>query len=227
MEYNHYNSKDISYNTNNYNNFNNTTSNRINIYRQNFSLNNYSPNSNSKTNNTNIYKSTSSVSINKPEIYKTQVNYMNYNNHKNINEDNKNNTSDSINKKISSFKYDKFKQKRLKRDNHNINNNISINERKKKFIKFNHMPFDSTPNKENKPILTKQMDNPSSDKNENYIDPTIKILINPIKIIEKKNFKRKLYPVHPQVKLNKLILLNNSLYKRNNNDESHSIHDIS
>ena len=81
------------------------------------------------------------------------------------------------------------------------------------------MPFINTPNKENNPILTKQKEEGSSFKqiknNNNDIDPTIKILINPIKIIEKRNFKRKLFPVHPQVKLNKLNILNNTSYKNN------------
>ena len=95
------------------------------------------------------------------------------------------------------------------------------NEAKKKFIKFNHMPFINTPNKENELILTKQVEDPSTyNQKQNNIDPTIKILINPIKIIEKKNFKRKLFPVHPQVKLNKLNILNNTSYKNNHNSNT-------
>ena len=50
------------------------------------------------------------------------------------------------------------------------------------------------------------------------IDPTIKMLINPIKIVEKKNFKRKLLPVHPHIKLNKLNLLNNMINKTTNQE---------
>ena len=44
------------------------------------------------------------------------------------------------------------------------------------------------------------------------------MLINPIKIIEKRNFKRKLFPVHQQIKINKLNILNNTSYKNNNKD---------
>jgi hypothetical protein len=173
--------------------------------------------------NPNIQKSISLISIDKPIIYNTHVN----NQTKKIsNEDNSNENSDSIHKKISVFKFNEFKQKRLKKSNTNIKN--EINERKKKFIKFNHMPFINTPNKENEPIITKNIGkkNPSSSgKNNNDIDPSIKMLINPIKIIEKKNFKRKLFPVHPQVKLNKLNLLNDSSYKNNNKDLRPSIND--
>ena len=216
-EYNHYDNKE---NSNHIFNYSNTT---LNIYRQNNSLNNNNNSVNSKK-NTNIQKSVSLVSIDKPIIYNTHMN--NHMKKKINNEDNSNDNSDSINKKISVFKFNEFKQKRLKKSNTNIKN--EINERKKKFIKFNHMPFINTPNKENEPEITKNLDkkNPSSsDKNNNDIDPSIKMLINPIKIIEKKNFKRKLFPVHPQVKLNKLNLLNDSSYKNNNKDLRPSIHD--
>lgn len=44
------------------------------------------------------------------------------------------------------------------------------------------------------------------------------MLINPIKIVEKKNFKRKLFPVHAHIKLNKLNLLNNISNKNVNHE---------
>ena len=44
------------------------------------------------------------------------------------------------------------------------------------------------------------------------------MLINPIKIVEKKSFKRKLFPVHAHIKLNKLNLLNN-ISNKNTNQE--------
>ena len=218
-EYNHFDNKE---NSNNIFNYSNTASNRINIYRQNNSLNNN--NSVGSKKNPNIQKSISLISIDKPIIYNTHINNQMK---KKSNEDNSKDNSDSIHKKISVFKFNEFKQKRLKKSNTNIKN--EINEKKKKFIKFNHMPFINTPNKENEPIITKNIGkkNPSSsDKNNNDLDPSIKMLINPIKIIEKKNFKRKLFPVHPQVKLNKLNLLNDSSYKNNNKDLRQSINDV-
>ena len=200
-------------------NYSNTASNRVNIYRQNVNRNKNNNSLNNKNINNNIHKSISLVSIDRPGINKKQNNNKNKNNKNNNKEDNSRDNSDSIHKKISSFKFDEFKKKRLKQNN-------NFNERKNKLLKFNHMPFINTPNKENDPILTKQKEEASSvkqiknnkDNNNNDIDPTIKILINPIKIIEKRNFKRKLFPVHPQVKLNKLNILNNTSYKNNNKD---------
>ena len=217
LEYNQYDNRNHS-NNNLYNliNYSNTTSNRTNIYRKN------NNSENSKT-NTNIYKSISSISIDKPLIYNTQSNKVNQTNNYYSNKSNEDNSKDNLvieTKKISAFKFDEFKQKKMKKEiNCNNINNINDNEKTKKFIKFNHMPFINTPNKESEQILTKQRENPSfSDKNNKNIDPTIKMLINPIKIIEKKNFKRKLFPLRPQVKLNKLNIMNNTSYKNNNKD---------
>ena len=214
LEYNHYNNEEVEKNIYNYTN---TASNRINIHQRN------SINENDLLNsNNNIHKSISLVTINNRVAYKTQTNNINYNiNYKKNSNDESHDKSDNIHYKISTFKFDEFKKKKLKKSNTNNNNN-SNNETKKKFIKFNHMPFINTPNKENEPILTKQLDEPSLyNKNKNNMDPTIKILINPIKIIEKKNFKRKLFPVHPQVKLNKLNIMNNTTYKNNNNTKEY------
>ena len=216
LEYNHYNNDDIEKNMYNYTN---TTSNRINIHQQSSINENELLNSNN-----NIHKSISLVSINNHEVYKTQTNNVNYNNYKKKTNIECHDKSD-INNQLSTFKFDEFKKQKLRKNNTNNNNN-SNNETKKKFIKFNHMPFINTPNKENEPILTKQMDEPSlfnhnKNDNNNNIDPTIKMLINPIKIIEKKNFKRKLFPVHPQVKLNKLNIMNNTTYKNNNNKKEY------
>ena len=215
----------IEYHHNNYNNYNkemndknlynytNTASNRMNFYAQS------SVNENDLINTNNIHKSISLISMNYHEAYKTQTN-----NYKKKCNDACNDNIDNIHKKISTFKFDEFKKKKLRKNNQNNNNNNNNNESKKKFIKFNHIPFINTPNKENEPILTKQMEDqdPSlfNHKKKN-IDPTIKMLINPIKIIEKKNFKRKLFPVHPQVKLSKLNLMNNTTYKNNNNTKDY------
>ena len=157
--------------------------------------------------------------MDKASIYNTQLNQNNHNKNKNYFKDK---NSDGNHKKKLSFKFDEFKRKRLKNNNNNF-----INERKNQFLRFNHMPFIDTSNKENNSII-KQQEELSSDKpkkNDNNIDPTIKILINPIKIIEKRNFKRKLFQGHPQVKLNILNKLNNTSYKNNNKDLNPSIQD--
>ena len=94
-------------------------------------------------------------------------------------------------------------------------------------IKFHHIPFIKTMNKEKEKendLLEekdkdkeKEKEKQSPNENKN-IDPTIKMLINPIKIVEKKNFKRKLFPVQAHIKLNKLNLLNNISNKNTNKD---------
>ena len=204
-------------------NFSNTSSNRNNYQLNN--NNNYNDNNSINYENNNIHKSISLVSIDKTDIYNTQLNKINYNKIKNKNkyiDDFNNDNSNIIHKKISTFKFDEFKRKRLK------DNNTNINERKNKFLKFNHMPFINTSNKENDSITRKQKEEPSyfeQKKSNNNIDPTIKILINPIKIIEKRNFKRKLFQAHPQVKINKLNKLNNTSYKNTNKDLIPSIQD--
>ena len=200
---------------NNIYNYNNTASNRINIYKKNNIINSKdnenSLNTKNINSNNNIHKSISLITIKRPGINnKTNNSDINKSINKYIDERSRDN-SDSIHRKISSFNINEFKRNRLK----NTNNFI---ERKNKLLKFNHMPFINSPTKENESILTKQKEEkyPSDNriKNDKEIDPTIKMLINPIKIIEKRNFKRKLFPV----KLNKLNILNNTSYKNNNKD---------
>ena len=119
--------------------------------------------------------------------------------------------SNSFNQKLSSFKFDDFKAKRLKKNNNNTN------ERKKMTIKFHHIPFIKTLNKEKEKDEKEKEEQNSNNENKNKnVDPTIKMLINPIKIVEKKSFKRKLFPVHAHIKLNKLNLLNNISNKNTN-----------
>ena len=200
---------------NNLYNYSNTATNRIK------SQNNNNDNSINSKNNNNIHKSISVSSVNRGGMYKAKSNSKSINR---TNYDYNKDYSDSVHKKISTFKFDEFKKKRLKISK-------DVNERKNKFLKFNHMPFINTPNKENvsEPILTKQKEDYSSLNNKpsknKEIDPTIKMLINPIKIVEKRNFKRKLFPMHPQVKLNKLNALNNTSYKNNNKDFGALIHE--
>ena len=184
---------------------------------------------NEDNNNKNIYSKTSSkritnikskndrnnLSQNKFNKYikdmnNTQSNKTNYNiRNKNFSKDLNIEESNSFYKKISSFKFGDFKSKRLKRNNHDINN------RKKLLINFQHIPFIKTVNKEKE---NKENDEKGKEEMNKNIDPTIKMLINPIKIVEKKNFKRKLLPVHPHIKLNKLNLLNNMINKTTNQE---------
>ena len=197
--------------------YNNTSSNRANIYRQKNSKNNKNNFSlTRKENDNNIHKSISLAKIENPIIYNTQSNKMNYNIKKKryINELKKDD-SNSFNKKLTSFKFDDFKTKRLKKSNYNIN------DRKKMAIKFHHIPFIKTLNKEREKVFSDEKEKEEKNLVDNFnknIDPTIKMLINPIKIVEKKNFKRKLFPVHAHIKLNKLNLLNNISNKNVNHE---------
>ena len=199
--------------------YNNTSSNRANIYRsKNFKNNKNNFSLTRKENDNNIRKSISLATMENPIIHITQSNKTNYilKQKKKINDSNRDD-SNSFNKKISSFKFDDFKSKRLKKSN------LNLNERKKMAIKFHHIPFIKTLNKEkDKDIMVeneKEKEEPTSnEKRNNNIDPTIKMLINPIKIVEKKSFKKKLFPVHAHIKLNRLNLLNN-ISNKNTNQE--------
>ena len=80
-----------------------------------------------------------------------------------------------------------------------------------KLPKLSHAPVISLSNKEmnedkNDKILTKNSDMAN-------IEPAKRILINPIKIIEKKDNKIKLNPINSQIRINKLNDINNNAYK--------------
>ena len=217
--------ENINSENNNYK-YNNTSSNRANVYRMKnsnkFNKSNFSLTK--KENDNSIHKSISLALMENPAINNASSNKINNNSKKkkfnnNLNKED----SNSFNKKISAFKFDDFKTKRLKKNNNNIN------ERNKMAIKFHHIPFIKTMNKEKEKendLLEeknkdkekeKEKEKQSPNENKN-IDPTIKMLINPIKIVEKKNFKRKLFPVQAHIKLNKLNLLNNISNKNTNKD---------
>ena len=182
---------------------NNVTSNKANINRSKTIKNNYSK---PKKDINNIRKSISLSTMENPVIFNnTQSNETNNINKKNLN---------SSHKKFFSFKFDDFKTKRLKKNNYKINN------RNKMTIKFHHIPFIKTPDKEQEK-LEHSFEHNNNNKN---MDPTIKMLINPIKIVEKKGSKRKLFPVHTHIKLNKLNLLNNAINKNPNIETETSIH---
>ena len=209
--------ENINNNKNSNYKYNNTSSNRANAYRiKNSTKNNRSNFSLTKKENDNMHKSISLATMEKPVIYNTQSNKNNHNPKKKKYSNNLNREdSNSFNKKITSFKFDDFKTKRLKKSNYNTN------DRKKMAIKFHHIPFIKTMDKEKERDIIiekekeKEKENQFLNENKN-IDPTIKMLINPIKIVEKKSFKRKLFPVHPHIKLNKLNLLNNVSNKNTN-----------
>ena len=195
--------------------YNNTSSNRANLYRsKNYKINKNNFSLTKKDNDNNMHKSISLATMEKTNnIYNTQSNKTHYNIKKKINQNNFNKEdSNSFNQKLSSFKFDDFKAKRLK-------NNYDTNDRKKMAIKFHHIPFIKTLNKEKEKINEKEKEEQNSNETKNKnVDPTIKMLINPIKIVEKKSFKRKLFPVHTHIKLNKLHLLNN-ISNKNANQE--------
>ena len=211
-------------NENNNNKYNNTNSNRTNALRLKNSFKNNKSNFSLTKNDidNNIHKSITLARMAKPIIYNTQSNKNNYitNKSKYINYLNNKEDSNSFNKRITSFKFDDFKAKRLKKNNYNVN------ERKKMENKFHHIPFIKTMNKEKENIVQEEKENEKEKQslieNKN-IDPSIKMLINPIKIVEKKSFKRKLFPVHPHIKLNKLNLLNNISNKNVNQENEISV----
>ena len=92
-----------------------------------------------------------------------------------------------------------------------IINNLNLNRGDLKLPKLSHAPVISLSNKEmnedkNDKILTKNSDMAN-------IEPAKRILINPIKIIEKKDNKIKLNPINSQIRINKLNDINNNAYK--------------
>ena len=92
-----------------------------------------------------------------------------------------------------------------------IINNLNLNRGDLKLPKLSHAPVISLSNKEmnedkNDKILTKNRDIAN-------IEPAKRILINPIKIIEKKDNKIKLNPINSQIRINKLNDINNNAYK--------------
>ena len=92
-----------------------------------------------------------------------------------------------------------------------IINNLNLNRGDLKLPKLSHAPVISLSNKEmnedkNDKILTKNSD-------MSNIEPAKRILINPIKIIEKKDNKIKLNPINSQIRINKLNDINNNAYK--------------
>ena len=94
----------------------------------------------------------------------------------------------------------------------NNNNNININKKELKLPKLPHIPIICLSNKGNEEDLNNN-NNLNKNKEQNEIEPVKKMLINPIKIIEKKESKIKLNPINSQVRITKLNDINNNAYK--------------
>ena len=95
------------------------------------------------------------------------------------------------------------------------NNNININNNKKeiKLPKLSHVHVICMSNKVNEDELNNNKNNIAENKEKYEIEPAKKVLLNPIKIIEKKDSKIKLLPINSQMRINKLNDINNNAYK--------------
>ena len=92
-----------------------------------------------------------------------------------------------------------------------IINNLNLNRTDLKLPKLSHAPVISLSNKQ----INEDINEKNYTKNTDIIniEPAKKILINPIKIIEKKDNKIKLNPINSQMRINKLNDINNNAYK--------------
>ena len=91
-----------------------------------------------------------------------------------------------------------------------INNNI--NKKELKMPKLPHIPKIDLLNKGNDNKI-KNTNNLIPNIEKNDIEPVKKMLINPIKIIEKKDSKIKLNPINSHIRIIKLNYINNNVYK--------------
>ena len=80
-----------------------------------------------------------------------------------------------------------------------------------KLPKLSHVPVISLSNKEIEGDINEKIFEKNTDLIN--IEPEKKILINPIKIIEKKDNKIKLNPINSLIRINKLNDINNNAYK--------------
>ena len=102
-----------------------------------------------------------------------------------------------------------IKTTKAKKEIFPIINNININKDDIKLPKISRIPVKSLSNKEIKEEINEKF----FTKNNDDIEPAKKILINPIKIIEKKDNKIKLNPINSQIRINKINDINNNAYK--------------
>ena len=91
------------------------------------------------------------------------------------------------------------------------NRNTFNNKNELKLPKLGHIPVICLSNKGNEELNNKN--NLIKNKENNNIEPAKKMLINPIRIIEKKDNKIKLNPINSQIRIIKLNDINNNAYK--------------
>ena len=156
-----------------------------------------SPNNHNHTSDKNIIIQNNNININNNFNIKKKIPFvLNFNQkEKNINLENINNA----------------KTTKGKKEIFPIINNLNLNRGDIKLPKLSHAPVISLSNKEmnediNDKILTKNSEIAN-------MEPAKRILINPIKIIEKKDNKIKLNPINSQIRINKLNDINNNAYK--------------
>ena len=95
----------------------------------------------------------------------------------------------------------------------NNNINININKKELKLPKLSHVPVICLSNKVNDDEINNNKNNIVENKEKFEIESAKKMLLNPIKIIEKKESKIKLLPINSQMRINKLNDINNNAYK--------------
>ena len=173
----------------NYKNYNN------NLLKKLFVM---SPNNHNHTSDKNIIIQNNNININNNFNIKKKIPFV-----LNFNQKEKNT--------INLENINNAKTTKGKKEIFSIINNLNLNRGDLKLPKLSHAPVISLSNKEmnedkNDKILTKNSDMAN-------IEPAKRILINPIKIIEKKDNKIKLNPINSQIRINKLNDINNNAYK--------------
>ena len=137
------------------------------------------------------------------------VNINNYNSKKkypfvlNFNQKDKNGSLENINNNINKEKKELFPK---------ITNNLNNNKKELKLPKLSHIPMICLSNTGNEREVNIK-NNIIRNKERIDEEPVKKMLINPIKIIEKKDSKVKLTPISSQIRINKLNDINNNAYK--------------
>ena len=196
--------KELNKNQNYYNNYNN-----------NLNLDNNDIIANEKYNN-NLLKKLFALSP-KNEISDRNIIIQNNNINNNYNIKNKIPFIINFNQKEKSsenINNNKNKEKKeiLPIINNNANNINNINKKELKLPKLPYTPVILLSNKGNDEESSNN-NNLIKIKENNDIEPIKKMLINPIKIIEKKDNKIKLNPINSQIRINKLNDINNNAYK--------------
>ena len=93
------------------------------------------------------------------------------------------------------------------------NKNTNINKNELKLPKLGHIPVICLSNKGNDEEINNKTTNLVKNNENKEIEPAKKMLINPIRILEKKESKIKLNPINSQIRITKLNDINNNAYK--------------